>query len=124
MPEPLLVLLALVLLPWFCCRELRSPEHGNPAGAYRRASESARRGPSNRRRQLVTVDRLPQRDIRRNERHLVALQPADEMPPRDDALVRETARLARELLGAVLADVGRAGVQRFAHGADGNRLRD
>src|SRR5207302_7821638 len=75
------------------------------------------------RRQVVTVDRLPERDIRRDDADLVALQPTDEMPARCTGVVgSQRTRLRNEVLRAVLADVGRTRCERVAYRAHGDRL--
>ncbi len=75
------------------------------------------------RRQLVTVDGLPERDIGRDSTHLVALQPADEVPARRAGVIgTERARFRREVLRAVLAHIGRAGRDRVAYRVDPDGL--
>src|SRR5205823_14022822 len=82
-----------------------------------------RRAPPDLRRELFAVYRLPERDIWRNGVHLVALQPPDEVPARHGvAGVSERARFRDQVLGAVLAEIGRARVEDVANGVDTDGL--
>ena len=56
--------------------------------------------------ELDPVDRLPQRDVRGDQSHLVRLQPADEVPSHGRSLRRvEVVGLGPQVLGVVLAEV-------------------
>ena len=76
-------------------------------------------------RQLDPVDRLPQRDVRGDQSHLVRLQAADEVPSHGRSLRGvELVGLRPQVLGVVLAQLDQPRTQRAADGVDAEPLGD
>jgi hypothetical protein len=73
--------------------------------------------------ELGAIDRVPARHDAGEHTDLVALEPADEVPARRHRLP-QLRGLGDELLRAVLAEIGRARVERGAHARGVDRLRD